>query len=55
MDTLEDVVRMYLDALDRQRAAIMNEHSQAEFEDSTLDVKRYEARLREIMSFTTNR
>lgn len=51
MDTLEDVLVLYLEALDRQREAIMHEHSQAE-EDATLDLERYEVRLREIVSFT---
>ena len=54
MDTLEDVLVLYLEALDRQREAASNDRNQDE-EDATLDLELHEARLREIMSFTTDR
>ena len=50
MDVLEDVVVLYLEALDRKREAIRHEHSQAE-EDATLALERHEIRLREMISF----
>lgn len=51
MDTLEDVLVLYLESLDRQREAADQDRSQCE-EDATLDLERYENRLREILSFT---
>ena len=51
MDTLEDMLVLYFEALDLQREAADHDRNQAE-EDATLEVERYEARLREILSLS---